>query len=99
GRVYSRAALHTGATLKLREAWTHEASSTATGTAPGATPLSTNGHNDHRRKAVALVVAAVVLGGVVALVSRDVIIGIAVGAAGYAVGARVMRSRPASKDL
>jgi len=101
GRVYSRAVLHTGATLKLREVWTHEASSAATGQAapPRAAPAAADAHKDRRWTSGAVTAGAALFGGIVALVTRDVIIGIAVGAAGYAVAARVIRSRSAPKDL
>jgi len=106
GRVYSRAVLHTGATLKLRDVWargtpTTGATTTASTNAPvsDATAPGIDHQARHRWTSVALTAGAMVLGGGVAVATSDVIIGIAVGAATYAVAAKLVRSHPAPKGL
>lgn len=92
GRVYSRAVLHTRATLKLRDAWTAEpptagalGTTTALEVPPGETGSS-------RHPATALTIAiAVAVGGIAMIATSDVIIGIAVGAAAYAIGTKMPR--------
>jgi ABC-2 type transport system permease protein len=98
GRVYRRAVLHTGPTLKLLDVLTREAPPASIGAREGAT-VEGDAHPPHRWTTVAVVAGAVVLGGIVALLTGDVIIGIAVGAAGYAVASRVVRSLWAPRDL
>ncbi len=90
GRVYSRAVLHTGTTLKLREVWSREASSPMRGRASARTDAPA----PRRLTTLTVVIGAVALGSVIVLVTSDVVIGIAVGAAGYAVASRLVRSYP-----
>jgi hypothetical protein len=104
GRVYAAAILHTGPTLKIREAWqrtrttgraTTASPSPARDKAPEAADetrddgirLSDRTSTSPRWAAVAVIVGALVLGILVGLLTRDVILGVAVGAAGLA-GAR-----------
>jgi ABC-2 type transport system permease protein len=83
GRVYSRAVLHTGAALKLRDVWRDRA------TAP---PAREVGPREERRRLVTLAVVAVGLFVAVATVANDVILGVAVGAGFFAVGSRVVKA-------
>jgi ABC-2 type transport system permease protein len=100
GRVYSRAVLHTGATLKLREVISADAPvETTTGTEPApddAVPAKRAPAKQSRRElaSAGAIVLAVVLGAIVATITTDVIIGVAVGAAAYAVGVRVIARKP-----
>jgi ABC-2 type transport system permease protein len=82
GRIYAHAVLHTGGVVRLVDAW-HGA---ATGVAAAAAP------SRRWEQAIPVAVAAVV-GGVAMALSRDVVIGIAVAAATYAVATRALRSR------
>ena len=106
GRVYSRAVLHTGATLKLRDAWSRGApATTATATVSTNAPptdVATPGAGDHGRRrwtSVAVAAGAVVVGGSVAAATSDVIIGVAVGAAVYAIAAKLVRPHGGRRDL
>jgi hypothetical protein len=99
GRVYSRAVLHTGAMLKLRDVWTRDAPSATNRDAVERPVAPTAAHAPHRWTTAAVLLGAVVLAGIVGLVTSDVIIGIAVGAATYAIASRVVRSHPAPRDL
>jgi ABC-2 type transport system permease protein len=101
GRVYSRAALHTGATLKLRDVWTGEPSAARPGARTMGPDVAVNEARaprsaveagaSRRRASAGAIVLAVVVGGIVILATSDVIIGIAVGAAVYTVGRKVAR--------
>jgi ABC-2 type transport system permease protein len=95
GRVYGRAVLHNGATLKLRDVWAREPPIAA----PERAAAPTDAPAWHRWTKVTVALGAVVFGGIVALVTNDVIIGIAVGAAGYAVASRLVRLHPERRDL
>ena len=102
GRVYSRAVLHTGATLKLRDVWRREASKAMHGEATEgviATSPADAQAPHHRWMMAAVIAGAIVLGGIVALVTSDAIIGIAVGAASYAIASRLAGAHPGSRDL
>jgi ABC-2 type transport system permease protein len=102
GRVYTGAILHTGATLRLRDAW-HGATarergpaidghgrsaSSATHTATGAPSTRTD-----RVTNALLVGVAVALSAAVFALTHDFVIGIAVGAAFYAIASRIMKAR------
>jgi len=98
GRVYTRAILHTGATLSLREVWRSE---------------SSRSHQDvpvpvestHRMEVVAvtepttraartqlyLIVVAIVVGGVVFALAGDFVVGVGVGAAVFALATRALK--------
>ena len=110
GRVYAGAILHTGATLKLRDAWRAAATP---GPAPAKTrtpsgswlrkarptaehrPTTAAAHKtaDRWTSAAGLGIAAA-LGTAVGVLTRDVIIGIAVGAASYTAATRIGKTRP-----
>jgi ABC-2 type transport system permease protein len=105
GRVYTGAILHTGATLKLHDAWrgtptratATEAHAARSGTwwRPPRTArhtTSTRNTGDVRANAV-LIGIGVAVGATVFAVARDVIMGLAVGAGVYAVGSRIARAR------
>jgi hypothetical protein len=81
GRIYSRAVLHTGGVVRILDAWR----GSPAGTAGPATV--------HRWEQAIPGVAAAAAGGVTAALSRDVVIAIAVAAATYAVGSRVVKAR------
>lgn len=107
GQVYTGAILHTGTTIKLRDAWRRASetrssplqaaepntATSAQASSPiernGATTVSTTTHV----ATLVPVVAAIALAVTVALVSSDVIIGIAAGAALFAVVTRVIKAR------
>lgn len=107
GRVYTGAILHTGTTIKLRDAWTRATETlssplraaepnTAT-SAQASNPIdrnamSTSTPTTHSATIVPLV-AATALAVTVAVVSSDVIIGIAAGAALFAVVTRAVKTR------
>jgi hypothetical protein len=85
GRVYVRAILHTGPTLKLREVWRGRAEGQGAVTSSG---VESAGQGSRvvalgagaRRREIAAMVAGVVLAVVVGVITRDVVIGVAVGA-------------------
>ena len=113
GRVYTGGILHSGPTLKVREAWqgtspTH--AQTVTTTPPNAVRPrpSRQEPGDHeavatgtasvRRIDVAVIGGALLVAAVVFLLSRDAVIGIAVGAGGYAIANRVVKARTRRAD-
>ena len=107
GRIYTRAILHTGASLTLAEAWRGEPVQAGTGTAvsattetasnnAGPTPAPIHATNDRLVNA-ALIGIAVALGAVVYLVANDLIVGVAVGAGLYALAFRVVRHQHAHR--
>jgi hypothetical protein len=100
GRVYTRAILHTGAAMKLSDAWhgtpvaTPAAMSEATGEVAGTSSPDTRA-DERRGLDRRLVVAATVataIGAVVIALSGDVIIAIAVAAAVYALSDRALKA-------
>jgi hypothetical protein len=88
GRVYAGAILHSGATLTVRDAWRRAA--------PGperAPRTRASEHRPHRAEAVAIA-GGIVSGALTIAFTRDVVIGVAVGAATVALvdrGARIWR--------
>jgi ABC-2 type transport system permease protein len=103
GRVYTGAILHTGATLKLREAWRgatardHDlppADSSGSATLPMTSTASraTTRRTD-RVTNVFLVGISAVLGTTVFALTHDFIMGVAVGAGFYAVASRIIKAR------
>jgi ABC-2 type transport system permease protein len=107
GRVYTAAILHTGPTLKLREAWrgatttalapTEPANpSTRAGLRPPPAPAQPGAPTTNRT--IALVQHGVLIGiaaalcGTVFVLAGDFIIGVAVAAAFYAVASRLMKA-------
>jgi ABC-2 type transport system permease protein len=83
GRIYSHAVLHTGGVVRLVDAWRGSAAATATATAATA----------QRWERAAPGVGAAATGGLTVALSRDVVLGIAVAAATYAVGTRLLKAR------
>jgi ABC-2 type transport system permease protein len=112
GRVYSRAVLHTGPSLKLREVWASDLLGVQAGGA-GPTPLADvppaprsevqpsprDDARDGRAVVFVAVATGLVLGGLVAVVAGDVVIGVAVGAAAYALVARLAKARRTTERL
>jgi ABC-2 type transport system permease protein len=102
GRIYTRAILHTGATLSLAEAWHGEPVQASSGTVEassktaGSTPAPIHTTND-RVVNGALIGVAVAIGAVVYLVANDLIVGVAVGAGLYALAFRVVRHQHAHR--
>jgi ABC-2 type transport system permease protein len=91
GRVYTHAILHTGATLKLGDAWR----GTRTMDHPAPLPVTpTSGTSVHLpdRRDIAIIGGGVALAATVFAVTQDAVIGIAVGAAFCAIGLRVVKS-------
>ena len=100
GRVYTRAILHTGATLSLGDAWRGAATTRVGGTAQTATsppkePSSTDieaGQHQTLTQLLAIVLG-VISGTAVFALAHDFVIGVGVGAAVYAVALRVTKAR------
>jgi ABC-2 type transport system permease protein len=98
GRVYTRAILHTGATLGLGDAWRGRPVAVGPGPgsiAPATTPeeapsgaASTHGV----RMQVVLMLVAVAAAAVIVWLTGDVVIGVAVGAALFALAARAIKA-------
>lgn len=111
GRVYAGAVLHNGRTLKLRDVW-HQASNAPTRTANDETSrtidlTSTTAapSSSSRQRSVELVItiAAIAIGAVTFAVTSDFIIGVAAGAAAFALATRMMKiwrgpTPPAPRD-
>lgn len=105
GRVYSGAILHTGTTIKLRDAWTRTPTTRSSpprdAESDAATdPLTPTERNTTRKapvtrdySTIATIVAAVAAGAAVAVVLTDVIAGIAAGAALFAIVTRLINAR------
>jgi hypothetical protein len=97
GRIYSAAVLHSGPTLKLRDLWHTELAHVAPPArrSPPANVERRSPTTPPRRQARSTAVAVVIataLGGLAILVTNDVIIGVAVGAALFAVIDRVTKA-------
>jgi ABC-2 type transport system permease protein len=92
GRVYTRAILHTGATLSLSDAWrgtpqpTHPAASIAKSSPEREERTMPPQAKRAARTQLVLGVLAIAVGGAVFLVASDFVIGVAVGAAVFALG-------------
>jgi ABC-2 type transport system permease protein len=92
GRVYTRAILHTGATLSLSDAWR----GTSRPTQPRASIATSSPEREERtmpsrakraaRTQLVLGVLAIAVGGVVFALASDFVIGVGVGAAVFALG-------------
>lgn len=108
GRVYTGAILHTGATLKLRDAWrnsttpnsglTKASARTSTAllhearaVAGGSTTMTTPDLTSHRLLVTVLTGIGVALGITVAVLTRDVIMGVIAGAVFIAVTTMMIR--------
>jgi ABC-2 type transport system permease protein len=108
GRVYTGSILHTGPTLSLRDAWRHAISPRPGTPQPGTRHLGTRRHaslaNPDRRGerarmqlttnrlTIAVLILAVGLGAAVAVLGNDVVIGVAVGSAFFAVVTRLAKA-------
>ncbi len=102
GRVYAGAVLHTGPTLKLRDVWQHTRTPRPGGVEPpvlDAIPTvrdrsaAAAPHPAGRRRDAEVIAVALALGAVTFALTSDVIIGVAAGAALYAVTTRIVRAR------
>ena len=109
GRVYTAAILHTGPTLKLRQAWRATATdapgaaestrSAATGRGPSRAEPDLNRRRGTGGRATdvmttgVIVVVAVALGAAVFAAAHDMIVGLAVAAAFYVVAFRIAKAR------
>ena len=112
GRVYTGAILHTATTLKLRDAWRRSAARVTPAVEPGTPrvpaqptrPTPEEAATMTRTKqtvhlwTLGVLVLAVGVGAAVGVVTNDVIIGVAVGAALYAIATRVLKVRATHGD-
>jgi ABC-2 type transport system permease protein len=114
GRVYTASILHTGPTLKLRDAWRHattprprapEPSTQHLGTRRPTSPANGDGRGKRTRTqlttdwlTIGVLILAVGLGAAVAVLGNDVIIGLAVGAAFFAVATRLAKAWAGHSD-
>jgi ABC-2 type transport system permease protein len=114
GRVYTASILHTGPTLSLRDAWRRtttprpgapEPSTHHLGTRRRALLLNGEGRGEMTRTqvrtnrlTVGVLILAVGLGAAVAVLGNDVIIGVIVGAASFAVVSRVAKAWAGHSD-
>lgn len=105
GRVYTHAILHGGPALKLRDAWRGTTALPRDAAGAGAPPASGQQRTAPAKAAakraidkggqlvvVALLATGTGLGATVAMLTRDVIIGVAAGAGFYAVAARLAKA-------
>ncbi len=105
GRVYSGAILHTGATLKLRDAWQakttapHPIAETGARRVDAAPSVATDGaattaprHSDRLTQGVLLGIALGIAAALYLLI-QDAVIAIAVGAGSFAIGRRIAQAR------
>ena len=89
GRIYASAVLHNGPTLKLRDAWRQSEADSPVVAARTTTlegPTVDRSITRRNQTAVLALAAALAAGGVVVAATGDVVIGIAVGAALFALG-------------
>ena len=89
GRVYARALLHSGATLRLRDVWRR-------GDQPAAVPertttVTSTDLSAHRLLVTVLMVIGVAAGTLVAVLTSDVIVGVIVGASFIALSVQVVK--------
>jgi ABC-2 type transport system permease protein len=97
GRVYTRAILHTGPTLSIREAWREAPVASESAADPTRAPGAKEVHATARpaareaRTSVILVLIGIAVGVAVIVITSDVIIGIGVGAAVFALGRQAVR--------
>jgi ABC-2 type transport system permease protein len=97
GRVYTRAILHTGATLTLGEAWrgvparSHRDVAVTTSARDESSAVSRP--TNEARTQVALTAIAILVGAVVFVLAGDLVIGVGVGAAAVALARRANRMR------
>jgi len=112
GRVYTGAILHTATTLKLRDAWRRAGAPVPAALAAGSPQVSTQAERQTTEEeastarmkrpvrpwTVGILTLAVGLGVAVAAMSADIIVGVAVGAAFYAIATRVLEVRISHDD-
>jgi hypothetical protein len=114
GRVYTSSILHTGPALSLRQAWRRTTTPHPSAAQPGTRQIGTRRHaslaNPDRqgerarmqlttdRLTTGDLLLAVGLGAAVAVLSNDVIIGVAVGAACFAVVTRIAKAWAGHSD-
>jgi ABC-2 type transport system permease protein len=92
GRVYTGGILHSGPTLRLRDAW--RGTTTAGGAAVHETrQRDTSATTTHRSTVGVLIGIGTVLGVVLGVVFHDVVIGVAVAAGSYATATRIVKAR------
>lgn len=89
GRIYSHAVLHTGRVLRITEAWR----GAPTGTTSTNAATSSSAVPGGRWEKVAPIAAAGAAGAATVALSRDVVIGVGVAAAVYALGTRIVKGR------
>jgi ABC-2 type transport system permease protein len=95
GRVYAGAILHSGPTLKLRDAWRHTATP---GTKASQPPAAGRQPSAQVIKAIVIAIVSVV-GAATFAISGDFIIAVAVAAAVFAATTRILKARPGSVHL
>jgi ABC-2 type transport system permease protein len=95
GRVYTGAILHTGATLKLREAWSRRALVVPAhaGSQRAHQQRDNVATGGRRTRTGASAAAAIGLAAVTLLFTKDAVMAVAAGAAGYAVTSHLARAR------
>jgi ABC-2 type transport system permease protein len=112
GRVYTASILHTGPTLKLRDAWRRATTPHPSAAEPSARHLGTRRqaslanpegrrtrmHMTTDQLTIGVLILAVGLGVAVAVLGNDVIIGLAVGAAFFAVVTRFVKAWAGHSD-
>jgi ABC-2 type transport system permease protein len=99
GRVYTRAILHTGATLSLGEAWrgaplpSHPDGSVTTGSIERKKEVAamTQPTTDEARTQLVLTVIAIAVGGIMFALAGDFVIGVGVGAAVFALARQAIK--------
>jgi ABC-2 type transport system permease protein len=98
GRVYTRAILHTGATLSLVDAWrgvptTHASRNANGGTEPTkkGSPMVAEATQSETRTRFVAIILGLVSGAAVFALAHDFVIGVGAGAAAYALAVRVTK--------
>jgi len=104
GRVYTRAILHTGATLSLGEAWRGAPGSshaditvTTVSTEPEEVPVMQSTKRAARTQ-LGLIVIAIVIGAVVLALTGDFVIGVGVGAGVFALARQAIKASGRKDD-
>jgi ABC-2 type transport system permease protein len=98
GRVYTRAILHTGATLSLGEAWRgapappHTGIAVATGSTEAREVPAVQSTKREARTQLVLIVTAITVGGVVFALAGDFVIGVGVGAGVFALARQGLKT-------
>ena len=104
GRVYTRAILHTGATLSLSEAWrgapepSHPDVAVTTRSTEAKEVSAVQSTKRQARTQLVLIVIAIAVGGVVFALAGDFVIGVAVGACVFALARQSMKAWRRSDD-